>query len=72
MKNIFILLLAITCFSCNNTQSNASSPDSMNAIEDHPLQDTNVGSHPDGYAPPNTKMDTSMERKDSIQQSKQK
>jgi len=71
MKNIFPVAFAVILAGCNNNVNNKVAPDSMNAIEDHPLQDTNVGSHPDGYAPPNTNMDTSKERKDSIQAAQQ-
>ena len=38
----------------------------MNAIEDHPLQATQVAPFPDGYAPPNTEIDSSQKTKDSV------
>lgn len=66
MKNVFLLMLTLTFFSCANNSNNTPAPDSANAIEDHPLLDTQVAPFPDGYAPPNTKIDTSQAKKDSL------
>jgi hypothetical protein len=67
MKNIFLSILAVIFFGCNNNSSdNKPVYDSANAIEDHPLEDTQVAPFPNGYAPPNTKIDTSESKKDSI------
>ena len=45
--------------SCSSNTGKTSGTDSMNAIEDHPLQDTTVDTLPNGYAPPNDSIDTS-------------
>jgi hypothetical protein len=59
-------------FSCNNNADTSSTTDSMNRIEDHPLQDTIVAPFPDGYAPPNTEIDSSEKTKDSARRRKNK
>ncbi len=70
MKNIYLLILTITFLSCaGNTDKNVST-DSANAIEDHPLQDTQVAPFPNGYAAPNAKIDTSKRIKDSLASTK--
>ena len=66
MKNILVLILAITFFSCGSNTNNNAVTDSANAIEDHPLQDTQVAPFSDGYATPNAKVDTSQNKKDSL------
>ena len=66
MKNILVAFLMIMLFSCQNNLNNTPAADSVNAIEDHPLQDTSVAPFPDGYAPPNADVDTSVRVKDSI------
>jgi len=66
MKNFLSPFLIFIFLSCSGTSNNVSSTDSANAIEDHPLQDTQVAPFPDGYAPPNTEVDTSKRIKDSI------
>lgn len=58
-------------FSCSNNSDKENNTDSMNAIEDHPLQDTQVAPFPDGYAPPNDSIDSSQRVKDSVTHSKQ-
>ena len=67
MKNFCLLILVITFLSCGgNANNNNAATDSANAIEDHPLQDTQVAPFPDGYATPNAKVDTSQNKKDSL------
>jgi len=70
MKNFIYLFSIVMAFGCGGSTSNSSTPDSINAIEQHPLQDTTVSPNPDGYAPPNTDIDTSQNIKDSIDSSK--
>lgn len=53
-------------FSCQNNLKNTPAADTVNAIDDRPLQDTTVAPFPDGYAPPNADVDTSARVKDSI------
>jgi protein-tyrosine phosphatase len=71
MKNILFLFLLVMFFSCQTNPEDKSATDSMNAIEDRPLQDTSVAPFPDGYAPPNTDIDTSARVKDSIKKAQQ-
>jgi hypothetical protein len=69
MKNFFLAILVITVFGCagnSNNDNNDAGADSANAIEQHPLQDTQVAPFPDGYATPNAKVDTSQHIKDSL------
>lgn len=66
MKNIFLSILAVIFFGCAGSSGKAPITDSANAIEDHPLQDTQVSPNPDGYAPPNAAIDTSKRIKDSL------
>ncbi|HEY2726431.1 MAG TPA: hypothetical protein VGI61_04610 [Parafilimonas sp.] len=68
MKNFFLSIFAVTFLSCgsNTSKDNNATTDSANAIEDHPLQDTQVAPFPDGYATPNAKVDTSQNKKDSL------
>ena len=68
MKNFFLSILVVTFFGCGGNSNNNTSTgtDSANAIEDHPLQDTQVAPFPDGYATPDAKIDTSQNKKDSL------
>ncbi|MEP6683512.1 MAG: hypothetical protein ABJA35_09640 [Parafilimonas sp.] len=66
MKNIFFIFLTLIFVSCSSNTNKQTTGDSVNAIEQHPLQDTTVSPNPDGYAPPNTTVDTSQRVKDSI------
>jgi len=67
MKSFFLAILTVTFLGCGtNTNNNNTTTDSANAIEDHPAQDTQVTSRPDGYATPNAKVDTSQNKKDSL------
>lgn len=62
-----MMLLCMLALSCSTGSNNVSETDSMNAIdESNGIMDTAVGPNPDGYAPPNTDIDTSQYRKDSI------
>jgi hypothetical protein len=70
MKNIVFVFLMIMFFSCQDSLKNTPPEDSTNAIEDHPLQDTSVAPYPDGYAPPDTKVDSSQKTKDSARAAK--
>jgi hypothetical protein len=70
MKNFLCILLMLLFFSCSSNNNKAAVTDSANAIEQHPLQDTNVTPVPDGYAPPNTKVDSSRNKEDSVNASK--
>jgi hypothetical protein len=70
MKAFFLSILVVTILSCGNSTNNNASADSANAIEDHPLQDTQVAPFPDGYATPNAKVDTSQNKKDSLDTTK--
>lgn len=72
MKNYFIAIVLLAALACSNNSSNKSTPDSINAIEDHPLQDSQVSAFPDGYAPPNAEIDTSQRVKDSIKAAQQR
>lgn len=65
MKKILVIVTVIF-FSCSGSTNNTEVKDSANAIEDHPLQDTQVAPFPDGYATPNAKIDTSENKKDSL------
>ena len=67
MRHLIFIFLMLSLLSCsNNTKENSSTTDSINAIEDHPLQDTQVAPFPDGYAPPNAEIDSSQKTKDSV------
>lgn len=66
MKKVFILTMAVVFFSCGGSNQKAPDTDSANAIGGPPAQDTNVSPRPDGYAAPNTTMDTSKRTKDSL------
>jgi len=59
-------------FGCGSSSNKSSTTDSMNKIEDHPAEDTSVAPYPDGYAPPNAKIDSSEKTKDSIRNRKDK
>lgn len=64
MKNVFLICLLSLFFSCSQNSNKATTNDSNNAIEDHPLEDTTVDTLVNGYAPPN---DSSAVKKDSTQ-----
>jgi len=68
MKNLLFIFLILTFFSCSDNAGKISSADSANAIDENnnAMQDTAVSPNPNGYAPPNAKIDTSEYRKDSI------
>ncbi len=66
MKNFFLSILVIIFFGCAGNSNNNTAPDSVNGIEDHPSEDTQVAPRPDGYATPNAKTDTSQNIKDSL------
>jgi len=66
MKNFFLSILAVTFLGCGSNTNNNTTTDSANAIEDHPAQDTQVTPRPDGYATPNATVDTSQNKKDSL------
>jgi hypothetical protein len=66
MKNTVFIFLILTFLSCSSNTNKQTPADSANAVEQHPLQDTTVSPNPDGYAPPNTTVDTSQRVKDSI------
>ena len=66
MKNYLFIFCMLVFFSCSAGTDKTPATDSMNAIEDRPLEDTTVAPFPDGYAPPNTEIDTSERVKDSI------
>jgi hypothetical protein len=66
MKNFFLSMLAVAFLGCGSNTNNNTTTDSANAIEDYPLQDTQVAPFPDGYATPNAKVDTSQNKKDSL------
>lgn len=71
MKNIFFVFILMAMFSCSNNSGSSEGTDSMNRIDDRPIPDTQVAPFPDGYAPPNADMDTSQEKKDSLENLKQ-
>ena len=71
MKNLLFVFVMLIFFSCSGNSNKTPTTDSMNAIEDHPLQDTSVAPYPDGYAPPNTNVDSSQKTKDSVKALKQ-
>ena len=66
MKTIFLSMFAIIFFSCGGSNQKAPVTDSANAIGGPQVQDTQVTSIPNGYAPPNTDVDTSQKMKDSL------
>ena len=66
MKNYLFLVFTMIFFSCSPGSDKKQGLDSMNAIEDRPLEDTTIAPFPDGYAPPNAEIDTSARVKDSI------
>ena len=66
MKNFFLSILVITFLGCASNTNNNTTTDSANAIEDHPSEDTQVAPLPNGYAIPNVKVDTSQNKKDSL------
>lgn len=66
MKNYLFIFCMLVFFSCSTGTDKKPGPDSMNAIENRPLEDTTVAPFPDGYAPPNADIDTSARVKDSI------
>lgn len=66
MKNYLFIFYILAFFSCSMSSDKKPGPDSINAIEDRPLEDTTVAPFPDGYAPPNADIDTSARVKDSI------
>ncbi len=70
MKNILVVISMLMLFSCAGNTKKSSTPDSINAIETRPPQDTTVSPNPNGYTPPNTKTDTSQRVKDSVNASK--
>ena len=68
MRHLIFVCLILISFSCsNNSDKVPAATDSANAIEDHPLQDTQVAPFPDGYAPPNAEIDSSQKTKDSVE-----
>ncbi len=72
MKSFFLSILAVTFLSCGNNTSNNSNTttDSANAIGGPSIEDTQVTPRPDGYATPNAKVDTSQNKKDSLDSTK--
>ena len=70
MKNFFLLILVVTFLGCGSNTNNNTTTDSANAIEDHPSEDTQVAPLPDGYATPNATVDTSKNKKDSLDTTK--
>jgi hypothetical protein len=66
MKNFFLSILAITFLGCGTNTNNNTTTDSANAIGGPPAEDTQVAPFPDGYATPNAKIDTSQNKKDSL------
>lgn len=68
MKTIFVLAFLTLLFSCSSGKNDKSKQaiDTMNGIDNRGIQDTQVSPQPNGYAPPNTKIDTSQRLKDSI------
>jgi len=66
MKNFLFAILILLLASCSSNNNKVSTTDSMNRINDNTSQDTAIGPNPDGYAPPNTKIDTSQAREDSV------
>ena len=70
MKNFFIIIVLIILSGCSTNSDKAKQVDTMNGINDNSL-DTTINPQPNGYAPPNTKIDTSQQRKDSIKARKQ-
>ena len=72
MKYFIFIFSMLLSFGCGNNVNNSSTKDPMDSIEDHPVQDTSVAPFPDGYAPPNTKIDSSEKTKDSVRNRKSK
>ena len=67
MKKFLLIILVISVFGCATQTEKTSAGDSMNGISTNGIEDTTVSPRPDGYAPPNTEIDTSENRKDSIE-----
>jgi len=72
MKYFIFIFLMLLSFGCSTNSNKSSTTDTMNGIEDHPAQDTSVTPRPDGYAPPNAKIDSSEKTKDSIREKNEK
>lgn len=70
MKNFFLSILAVTFLGCGSNTNNNATTDSANAIGGPQIQDTSVTPRPDGYATPNAKVDTSQNKKDSLDTTK--
>lgn len=66
MKNLFPIALLLLA-ACGSMDNDKGMKDSINAIDSKNLMDTSVSPLPDGYAPPNSDIDTSQRVKDSIQ-----
>jgi len=48
MKNFIFIFSVLMFLGCSSGSGTSSPADSMNAIEDHPLQDTQVSPNPNG------------------------
>ena len=70
LKNFFIATASIIIAGCSTSPDKTKQVDTMNGIQSNTL-DTEIAPQPNGYAPPNTTIDTSQARKDSINARKQ-
>lgn len=69
MKNLLLIAMATCTFACTSkTEKTSAGGDSMHSATG--IEDTVVNPQINGYAPPNAKIDTSKELKDSIEQRK--
>jgi hypothetical protein len=68
MKKVLPVFMLMLFISCGSRTENTSTADTMNGVDTRPRDDNNDSAitHPDGYAPPNTSIDTSQKTKDSI------
>lgn len=64
MKKLFFVCVISLLVSCAGNTSTSTDP--ANAIDNAQLDTGTSSPQPNGYAPPNTKIDTSQARKDSI------
>lgn len=65
IKNFLAASALVILAGCSTNTDKTKQVDTMNGIQNNTL-DTEIAPQPDGYAPPNTKIDTSQARKDSI------